>query len=55
MIGWLWKIIIGDFKTHHHEWETINTGPWKDTSIGTNGTYYTLRCKGCGDIRNKDV
>lgn len=55
MLGWLFRVIVGNFKSHQHEWVIIAEGPWSDKGMGTNGRYYTLQCYGCGDVKKESL
>ena len=49
---------IKHWLTHVHEWDTIREGNIVDSSEGptiTVGRYYILRCKSCGNIKQKEV
>ena len=56
MLGWLYRIFIGNFSVHEHEWETIKI-------IDLYSEYYELPvekkyilcCKKCGNIKSKKV
>lgn len=57
MLGFLYRILVGSFKVPEpckHNWETI-----QEFNIKRNGHIsdymYVLRCKHCGDIKQKTV
>ena len=51
MLGWLYRVLIGSFKSCDHEWEIYKQGNMyiKGRCIGH---WYTQKCKKCGDIRH---
>lgn len=54
MIGWFWRVLVGHFsKPCDHRWAVLASGPWEDRGMGTCGTYYTLQCQNCGNIKSR--
>lgn len=55
MLGWLYRLLVGNFKGCKHEWEILReyrrAGSRSDTSGGCG---YVLKCKHCGDMKQKD-
>lgn len=53
----MWKIIQLIIFGHTHEWEIIEQSPltvhFDYTSQKANGTHYVLRCKKCGNLKEK--
>jgi hypothetical protein len=49
MIGWLYKIIIGDF--HSHKWEIINKTTVYSSGAIIVGYEYIQQCKHCGKLK----
>jgi len=38
-----------------HKWVVLQTGPILDEARDPVGTFYTLQCEKCGDIKRKNV
>lgn len=61
MLGWLYRILIGNFHIHHcqHRWETMHNTKVYDYSFGETDlpdhTLVHLRCTKCGDWMTKKL
>lgn len=58
MIGWLWRMIVGDFGGCKHKWATFTEQPLNrrdDPNRATVGIIYGQRCEKCGDITQRYV
>lgn len=55
MLAFLYKLIIGNFNTCKHEWETISKCDMYENTYSTMslGVKYTMCCKICGEIKSK--
>ncbi len=57
MLGWLYRIIIGNF--HLHKWEIIKEGGvYTSSSAKQAGAipcahFYYLQCQICGDVKKR--
>lgn len=56
MIGLLWRLIVGSFKSCNHQWDTTHKIPIRDDgeSLPT-GYRFVLTCKNCGNIKKRDI
>lgn len=57
MLGLLYRLIVGHFRSCSHEWETLREEVHSQTGFMCTykGTRYHLRCKKCGDITQRDL
>lgn len=56
MLGWLYRLIIGDFKKCKHEW--IVVGKYEKEFVWPKGSKefgYVVQCKRCGEIKNQAI
>lgn len=51
VIGWLWRVIVGNFTTCPHDWELLDD---RDIFINEKlaGHSYLYRCKKCCDTKS---
>jgi hypothetical protein len=54
MLGWLWKLIVGNFTRCDHSWKIIKEVRCSDEWQGS-WTRYHLQCGKCGDVKCKDM
>lgn len=55
MLGWLYRILIGSFKSCDHNWEVYKEHPMirhRDDDGGRYGTHYIQKCTNCGKLHN---
>jgi hypothetical protein len=55
MIGFIWRVIIGRFASCSHRWETIDQKRIDYIDTGTTGIIYIMRCKDCGEVKQKTI
>lgn len=62
MLGWLWRMIVGNFCGCSHKWKIIEEGKVYSYNIFQSqgkpvetGKSYILQCEHCGDIKHKEV
>jgi len=54
MIGWLYRIVVGNFSDHEHKWIIINKVTIQ-SSDGNEYIEYHLQCEICGNVKSKDL
>lgn len=52
MLGWLYRVVVGNFKSCKHEWEIINKGTVSSQGRKV-GVFYVLQCKHCGELKQE--
>lgn len=59
MLGFLYRLFVGNFKSCNHVWEIKDTYNTKRISIDPkvhntiSGTYYIMKCKHCGELNRE--
>jgi len=56
MLGWLYRLLIGDF--HKHKWEWLKTKATYDPTLGMELPIYQTviyKCKHCGKYRMQKI
>lgn len=53
MLGWLYRALIGNFRSCKHEWEIYEKGKYSQEG-NVIGYMFILKCKHCGEMKNKD-
>jgi translation initiation factor 2 beta subunit (eIF-2beta)/eIF-5 len=54
MLGYLYRMIVGQFTSCKHQWEIHNHGDIVDTQDRVTGEYYYLKCSKCGEMKSKN-
>jgi hypothetical protein len=55
MLGWLWRVLVGNFISCQHNWDTferVSVYGGLSNEIPTAHDFY-LRCKNCGNVKRK--
>lgn len=56
MIGWLWRLIFGNFGSCRHKWEIMERvegfTALNDTGV-PNFIKFFLKCEKCGEVKSK--
>lgn len=70
MLGWLWRLIVGRFRSCHHRWSVLDKNelklPRTEAAVGwysgpesgrwrVVGRIYTMQCAHCGNIKSVKV
>ena len=58
MLGWLYRILFGNFKSCEHKWEIHKEHPMiesKEAGSGRYGTMYIQKCILCGELNKYAV
>lgn len=56
MLGLLYRLLIGTFKTCDHKWEKVAEFKlYADQGKRMMGVKYVLQCKNCGNIKDKEI
>lgn len=50
MLGFLWRMLVGRFKSHEHKMEIIETIALVNIENIPVGQKYILQCTTCGDL-----
>lgn len=53
MIGWLYRLIIGDFQSCQHKWVILEKQ--QVSMLDAVWTRYTLQCEKCGNLKVEDA
>lgn len=55
MIGWLWRVLVGNFNQCEHKWKLHTSVTVRDEDDDVVANKLVLQCEKCGDLKVKRI